>query len=77
MVELNKELKAEYPNNVDYISLAGIFDSEHNFPTQSVKYNNRNTTAKFSRQNNGLHPITEGYFQVADALFRFLNNALQ
>jgi len=49
MVELNKELKAEYPNNVDYISLAGIFDSEHNFPTQSVKYNNRNTTAKFSR----------------------------
>ena len=76
-IEINQQLKDEYPGKVDYVSLAGVFDSEHNFPTANVQYNSRNTSAKFNRQNNGLHPITNGSFQSADALFRFLNNELQ
>ena len=76
-IEINRQLKEEYDGKIDYVSLAGVFDSEHNFPTQSVKYNSRNDNAKFSRQNNGLHPTTHGSFQSADALFRYMNNELQ
>ena len=76
-IEINRQLKEEYEGKIDYVSICGVFDSEHNFPTTSVKYNSRNNDAKYNRQNNGLHPTTHGSFQSADALFRFMNNYLQ
>jgi lysophospholipase L1-like esterase len=54
---------------VEYIALSPQFDSEYNFPYSNIAVNTRNTTTE-SIENNGIHPSTDGYEQIADAVYR-------
>ncbi len=65
----NLDIAADYPNNVSTISIAGQFDTENNMPTTTKAVNARSTKT-FEMQNNGIHPATEGYYQIADAAYR-------
>ena len=66
-----KELVKEdaYKNNVDFINLAGQFDSEYSYNTIEQLANVR-TTQKETVQSNGLHPSSNGSMQIADAVYR-------
>jgi len=43
-------------------------DCVHNYPAKSVTWNSR-TPLETVRQNNAVHPSTEGYLQIGDSLF--------
>ena len=65
----NKDIAADYPNNVSSISIAGQFDTENNMPTANTTPNIRNAT-QIKQQSNGVHPDNPGYYQIADAAYR-------
>ena len=46
-------------------------DTENNFPVQKQPVNGDNAQ-KTERQNNGIHPTREGYFQMGDTLYCWL-----
>ncbi|MGV3613832.1 MAG: hypothetical protein ACO1SV_00735 [Fimbriimonas sp.] len=46
-------------------------DSVNNFPTATTAFNARNA-GTFTKQNNGVHPDTSGYYQMADCGYAFL-----
>ena len=54
-----------------YTDIKSQFDSEHNYPYEMVKVNNRSDTTE-RIGTNGLHPSIDGYKQIGDAFFRFL-----
>jgi lysophospholipase L1-like esterase len=58
-----------YSSWVKYIDVASQFDSENNFPSISVTVNSRNTVTE-TRDSNGIHPSNNGYYQIADAIYR-------
>ena len=65
--------EAAYSSWVEFISIAPQFDSENNMPQADTAVNSRSATTE-KRGNNGVHPATEGYYQIADAVFReFVN----
>ncbi len=67
--KINLELSNEYPNNVDSINLSGQFDTEYSCITDDMSVNSRcKETIKI--QTNGLHPNSNGYYQIADAVYR-------
>lgn len=48
-------------------------DTVNNYPRAAAEpVNSRNNAVQVSRQNNGVHPDTSGYRQIADALWAFL-----
>lgn len=48
-------------------------DTVNNYPRAAAEpVNSRNTAVQVARQNNGVHPDTPGYRQIADALWAFL-----
>jgi|GEM_PF-889411 len=64
---------ATYSSWVKFTSLAPEFDSENNYPQTDVAVNTRSATTE-KRETNGLHPLTEGYYQMADVVYReFVN----
>lgn len=64
-----------YREFMDYVSLAGQFDSEYSYPAAPKAVNNRSEQTEIVGTN-GLHPMQEGYMQVADAVMRNMVHAL-
>ncbi|GAB5402818.1 MAG: hypothetical protein Aurels2KO_10490 [Aureliella sp.] len=62
-------LEPTYSGFCDFIDVACQFDSENNMPETDTPVNSRSSkTEKLG--NNGVHPSTEGYYQIADAVYR-------
>ena len=61
--------REEYSGFVDFINLSTQFDSENNMPYSNVKVNTRNESLE-KRGSNGVHPSIEGYYQIADTIYR-------
>jgi len=69
--------EAGYTEFMEYINLAIQFDSENNFPANAIPVNTRASATEL-RGSNGLHPLNQGHYQVADALYRnFVANFCQ
>ena len=65
---LYKEIADEY-ENVESINLSGQFDTDYNIISKELPVNLRNTTTAITGTN-GVHPSTQGYYQIADAAYR-------
>lgn len=65
---LYKEIADEY-ENVESINLSGQFDTDYNITTKALPVNLRNSTTVVTGTN-GVHPSTQGYYQIADAVYR-------
>jgi len=61
----------EFKDWVEFINISGQFDSENNMPRQSKAVNTRSTATELVGTN-GVHPSTDGYYQIGDAAFRAL-----
>lgn len=61
----------EFKDYVEFINISGQFDSEYNMPNQSKTVNSRSSTVEQVGVN-GVHPAKEGYYQIADAVYRAL-----
>lgn len=70
----NLEVSKEF-DNVDFINIAGQFDSENNMQTGTRQVNVRNSKTEVYGAN-GVHPATEGYLQIANAVYRNLSHKL-
>ena len=58
-----------YRDFLEFINISGQFDSEYNMPYTEKPVNTRSkATERFGT--NGVHPTTEGYLQIADAVYR-------
>ena len=60
---------ASQTSGVEYINLAGQFDTEYNMQTMNTTPNTRNSET-IAIQSNGVHPADSGYMQIADAVLR-------
>ncbi len=49
-------------------------DTKHNMSVDSTTPWNSRTSATTIRQNNGVHPASEGYYQIADAFYYWLKS---
>lgn len=67
--------EAAYSSMTAYISVAAQFDAEYGYPEAAVPVNTR-TTVTERRQDNGIHPASNGYLQIADAAYRAVVHAL-
>ena len=74
MNKWNYDLAQEFAN-VDFINIAGQFDSENNIITSTRQVNVRNSKTEVYGAN-GVHPAYEGYMQIADAVYRNLSHKL-
>lgn len=63
-----EEISAEY-EGVEFVQLSGQFDTEYNCPSSQMPVNVRNAHT-ISVQTNGVHPDTNGQYQIADAVLR-------
>lgn len=70
--DLNNSILTSWPQTSS-IHLSGQFDTEYNMPTEQKAVNIR-STIKEPFGNNGVHPAVEGYYQIADAVYRHFNN---
>ena len=61
----------EYSGFIDYIDIAGQFDTDYNMPVINKPVNNRNDKNEIIGSN-GVHPTYNGYMQIGDAFFRSL-----
>ena len=61
----------EFSSYVEFINISGQFDSENNMPRQSKAVNTRSSVTE-QVGTNGVHPATEGYYQIGDAAYRAL-----
>ena len=61
--------EAAYSSFCRFISIAPQFDSEYNMQSTNRPVNTRNSTTEYFGTN-GVHPDTEGYYQIADAVYR-------
>lgn len=59
-----------------YIDTKGQFDTEYNMPSTEVSVNDRNSSETETIHTNGVHPTTEGYYQIGDAFYRGLHRVL-
>lgn len=66
-----------YKSFLEYTDVASQFDSENNMPEADKQVNTRSAkTEKIGT--NGVHPATEGYYQIADVVYRnFVANFCQ
>jgi len=62
-------LETEYRDFMDFIHISGQFDAENNMPGAEKAVNTRSSKTEIIGTN-GLHPLHEGYMQVADAVYR-------
>ena len=66
----------KYSSFVKYVDVAGQFDTDYNMPSKDKPVNNRSETTEVIGTN-GVHPIINGYYQIADAVFRSLCEVYQ
>lgn len=59
-----------YSSFVDVVAVACQHDIEYNMIRSTRDVNSRNSTVQESYGTNGVHPSTEGQYQIADAMFR-------
>ena len=76
ILETNRTLEAltkeeGYCEFMDFVNISGQFDAVNNMPVAEKCVNVRNSKTELIGTN-GLHPLFEGYMQVADAAFRNL-----
>lgn len=74
IMELNLAYQAwandiQYRDFLEMISITGQFDAEYNYPSIEKAVNTRSKITE-RMDINGVHPLTEGYFQIADAVYR-------
>ena len=62
-------LEDAYKDFMEFINIAGQFDCEYNMPSAPKPVNTRSKVTELVGTN-GLHPLPEGYLQVADAVYR-------
>ena len=68
---------SEFSPYCEFVDIATQFDSENNMPQSLANVNTRSTIQEM-RGTNGVHPKTEGYYQIADAVYRnFVANYCQ
>jgi len=69
--------EASYSQFLEFVNVSAQFDSENNMPEIDKSVNTRSAkTEKIGT--NGVHPSTEGYYQIADVVFRnFVANFCQ
>lgn len=60
-----------YADFVEYVDIAGQFDTDNNMPSKKKAVNDRNDTTEIVGTD-GVHPTTAGYKQIADAIYRAL-----
>ena len=66
-----------YKDFVEFVNISAEFDTEYNMPYSETNVNTR-STVKEKLGTNGVHPSTEGYYQIADTVFRnFIANFCQ
>jgi len=74
VLELNRAYESwtredAYCGFMEFINISGQFDSDNNMPYTEKPVNTRSkVTEKVGT--NGVHPLTEGYLQIGDAVFR-------
>ena len=61
----------KYKGSVEFIHLAGQFDSEYNYPFTLKKVNSRSQSTE-RLDTNARHPSVDGQMQIADAVYRNL-----
>ena len=61
--------------NLTVVPIYINIDTENNFPVLEQPVNQDNP-AKIIRQNNGVHPIRPGYYQMGDTLYCYLKALL-
>ena len=62
-------LEEEYKDFMEFINIAGQFDCEYGYPCKQKPVNTRSEVTE-RLDTNSVHPTTEGYYQVADAVYR-------
>lgn len=68
----------EFSPYVEFVNIASQFDSEYNMPFTEVAVNSRNNSSTDKVGTNDVHPSTNGYYQIADVVFRnFVANFCQ
>ena len=66
-----------YSDFVEFINVSGQFDAEYNYP-ETVRVVNTRTNVTERMQTNGVHPDTNGYYQIGDTAYRnFIKNYCQ
>lgn len=61
--------EAAYSSFMEFVNVSSQFDSENNMPEADKIVNSR--SAKTEKVGvNGVHPLTEGYYQIADVVYR-------
>lgn len=58
-----------YSSFVEFVNISAQFDSEYNMPVTTRAVNVRNAQTEIVG-NNGVHPAIDGYYQIADAIYR-------
>ena len=61
----------EFADYVEFINISAQFDSENNMPRTAKPVNTRSSLTE-QVGTNGVHPSTDGYYQIGDAAFRAL-----
>lgn len=79
VLELNRAYEAwtleeSYADFTEFINISGQFDSDNNMPAAEKPVNTRSKKTEMVGTN-GVHPLPEGYWQIADAVFRSLVKA--
>ena len=62
-------LEDDCKDYMEFINLSGQFDCENNFPSKLKPVNIRSQKTEVMGTN-GSHPTTDGYMQIADAVYR-------
>lgn len=74
----NRELIARYKGRTAeklYVCPTHVnLDTVNNMSRGALATVNSRSTVTVKRQNNGVHPATEGYYQIADSVWAFLKN---
>ena len=65
--------QSKYKDFVNYIDVAGQFDTDYNMPASQKPVNNRNEQTEIIGTN-GVHPTTNGCLQIGDVFYRSLYN---
>ena len=67
-----------YSDFVEFVNVSSQFDTDYNMPHTEKAVNVRNSGTKEWMDTNGVHPATNGYYQIADVVYRnFIANFCQ
>ena len=72
--ELNEMYNSMVSSYVFYIDIAAQFDTQFNMQKVSCSPNVRNNTSTITTDSTQLWPLQQGFYQIADAIYRSFNN---